>query len=42
MAAAKPPKPKKSIPPAGRKLSPQEARAFVNRKFAKAFEKLAK
>ena len=36
------PKPKKKIPPPGRKLSMQEARDRVNKRFAKALEKLAK
>jgi hypothetical protein len=34
--------PKKGIPPAGRKLSAKAAREHVNKKFAKAFEKLSK
>jgi hypothetical protein len=34
-------KPKK-IPPPGRKLSMEDARERVNKRFAKAFEKLAR
>ena len=41
MSTVKPVK-KTKIPPPGRKLSPAEARALANRKFAKALEKLAK
>jgi hypothetical protein len=36
------PKPKKNIPPPGRKLSMQEAREHVNKRYARALEKLAK
>lgn len=38
--AVKPPK--KPLPPPGRKLSAAEARAHVNKKFAKALAMLAK
>ena len=40
MNTAKPAK--KPIPPAGRKLTLKEAQERVNKKFAKAFAKLAK
>ena len=35
-------KPKRTIPPPGRKLSVREAMDYANKKFAKAFQKLAK
>ena len=42
MNTVKTPPQKRVIPPPGRKLSAAEARAFVNKQFAKAFAKLAK